>query len=135
MASLIFASAFLALFTLIHAEFSAEFVPNSYVIEVEQKTCGTTCRERIARSSGTDCSVKHIGSSRRGGTWLEVSCASTRGAESMTESSLMENARTEGVPIRKCEKNQVYTVMDLWGADEVDGGEAFDLGCAQRRLG
>jgi len=129
MTSLVFASALLAVIGFVSA---TEYVPNSYVMEVGQ-ACGSSCRDRIARSQGTDCTVKPLGTSRRGANWLEVTCRTS--ASSLTESSLMESAAAGGVPVRSIEKNQIFTIMDLWGADEVDGSDGDGERCPSSALG
>ena len=111
----------------------AEFVPNSYIMEVGRE-CGSSCRNTIALSSGEDCIVKPVGDSGDGtATWLEVQCASS--APQLTAESLVESASMSGVPVRTVEKNQVFTIQDLWGADEVDGSPMDGERCPESQLG
>ena len=111
----------------------AEFIPNSYVMEVGSQ-CGPSCRNTIAMSSGDDCVVKPIGDSGDGtATWLEVRCASI--SSQLNTESLAESATMNGVPVRTVEKNQVFTIQDLWGADEVDGSPMDGERCSESALG
>jgi len=109
---------------------SVEYIPNSYVVQVGQ-ACGSSCRDEIARTSGEDCKVKHVGTTGDGKTtWLEVNCES--GSPALTESTFMQ---TSSVNVQGVERNQVYTIMDLWGADEVDGSAGDGERCPSSKLG
>ncbi len=128
----LFATTF-ALFLVSVLANNAEFIPNSYVMEVAS-ACGGSCRNMIALSSGEDCTVKPIGDSGDGtATWLEVQCSSA--SSQLDTESLAESAAINGVPVRTVEKNQVFTIQDLWGADEVDGAPMDGERCPESQLG
>ncbi len=98
------------------------------------RECGPSCRNTIALSSGEDCIVKPLGDSGDGtATWLEVKCTSA--ISQLTTESLAESTAMNGVPVRTVEKNQVFKIQDLWGADEVDGSPKDGERCPESGLG
>lgn len=120
-------------FCVLSYAYSEEYIPGSYVVEVDDE-CDTACQRKIAESSGPDCSVKIVGKNAYGTiTWLEIKCSSS--AAMLVKESRMENVDMGGVRVRAVEKNQVYTIQDNWGPDEVDGVPSDGERCPSSKLG
>ena len=109
-------------------------IDNSYVVQVAGD-CNAACLDSIASNAGSNCAATYLGNDGAGtASWVSIDCA-TESSSLATGSSFISAAESSGVVISEVEENTLFSIFELWGADQVDGTPGDGERCASSKLG